>query len=396
MEYLLTINTTPHPKPIIKGVYPTPHLDFKFKAVYVHPAPIADGGNTSFPGTPLPRVDTYLQTCVDSEASDVHLASESPVYMRRLGRLNQITEESLTAADCEELVFEILDAENAEKLRKEWEIDAAYTMPNGERFRLNAYRQRKGWDAVLRHFNSKVRSIDELGLPPILKKFADSNQGLVLITGPGRCGKSTTCAALVDFINQTSDAHIITIEDPIEYIHQRKKSLVNQRSVGPHTGSFSAALRSALREDPDIIMVGEMRDHETMSLALTAAETGHLVIGTLHTGSAAATISRVVNLFPAAEQAQTIASLSESLVGIMSQRLLVDAEEKALVPAFEILVNSLAMANTIREGEYHKIPSMITTGQSLGMQSMETAIRSLVSAKRITQPQADEILMEDA
>ncbi len=344
----------------------------------------------------MPELDQYLQACVECKGSDLHVASDSPIYVRQLGRLAPITPEPLSAAHCEMMIFEVLDPVTLEKLKNDWEVDTSYTMPNGERFRVNAYRQRKGWDAVFRHFSSRVPSIDELGLPPILKKFSDANQGLILITGPGRSGKSTTCAALVDHMNSESDEHIITIEDPIEYIHQRKKSLVNQRSVGPHTGSFSAALRSALREDPDIIMVGEMRDYETMSLALTAAETGHLVIGTLHTGSAAATISRVINLFPAAEQAQAIASLSESLVGIVSQRLLLNAEGLAMVPAFEILVNSLAMANTIRSEEYHKIPSMIATGGSQGMQTMEASIKALVAAKKITQAQADEILAEEA
>lgn len=342
----------------------------------------------------MPELDQYLQACVECKGSDLHLASEAPIYVRQLGRLTPITE-ARSIADCERMIFEVLEPAVQERLKTEWEVDTAYTMANGERFRVNAYRQRKGWDAVFRHFSSQVPSIDGLALPPILKKFSDANQGLILITGPGRSGKSTTCAALVDHMNSESDEHIITIEDPIEYIHQRKKSLVNQRSVGPHTASFSAALRSALREDPDIIMVGEMRDYETMSLALTAAETGHLVIGTLHTGSAAATISRVVNLFPASEQSQAIASLSESLVGILSQRLFVNADGLSMVPAFEILVNSLAMANTIRSEEYHKIPSMIATGGSQGMQTMEIAIKGLVAAKKITQTQADEILAEE-
>ncbi|HJT24425.1 MAG TPA: PilT/PilU family type 4a pilus ATPase [bacterium] len=342
----------------------------------------------------MPELDQYLQACVECKGSDLHVASESPIYVRQLGRLTPITEPR-SIADCERMIFEILEPAVQERLKTEWEVDTAYTMPNGERFRVNAYRQRKGWDAVFRHFSSQVPSIDGLGLPPILKKFSDANQGLILITGPGRSGKSTTCAALVDHMNSESDEHIITIEDPIEYIHLRKKSLVNQRSVGPHTATFSAALRSALREDPDIIMVGEMRDYETMSLALTAAETGHLVIGTLHTGSAAATVSRVVNLFPAAEQSQAIASLSESLVGIVSQRLLLNADGLSMVPAFEILVNSLAMANTIRSEEYHKIPSMVATGGSQGMQTMEAAIKGLVAAKKITQAQADEILAEE-
>ncbi len=342
----------------------------------------------------MPQIDPYLQSCVECKGSDLHVSSGSPIYVRQLGRLSPITE-PLTHEMCESLIFEIMDPSTQQKIKEEWEVDTSYTMPNGERFRVNAYRQRKGWDAVFRHFSSTVPNIEGLNLPPILKKFSDANQGLILITGPGRSGKSTTCAALVNHMNSESDEHIITIEDPIEYLHKRKLSLVNQRSVGPHTKSFSAALRSALREDPDIIMVGEMRDYETMSLALTASETGHLVIGTLHTGSAAATISRVINLFPAAERSQAVASLSESLIGIVSQRLMVDALGMNMVPAFEILVNSLAMANTIRSEEYHKIPSMIATGSGIGMQTMAASLTQLVAAKKITQAQADEILVEE-
>ncbi len=342
----------------------------------------------------MPKVDSYLQTCIDQKGSDLHIASESPACVRRLGRLLPVTDKPLPAQECEELIFEILDENALAHLKETWEIDTTYSLSNGERFRLNAYRQRRGWDAVFRHFTSKVRTIDELGLPPILKKFADANQGIILITGPGRCGKSTTCAALVDYLNETTEENIITIEDPIEYIHHRKQSVVNQRGVGTHTASFTNALRSALREDPDIIMVGEMRDHETMSLALTAAETGHLVIGTLHTGSATSTISRVVSLFPAGEQPQAIVSLAENLVGILSQRLLVNAEGTGMVAAFEILANITAVANVIREGDFFKIPSVIATGILQGMQTMEASLKALVASKKITQALADEILAE--
>jgi twitching motility protein PilT len=344
----------------------------------------------------MPDIDSYLQACIDQKCSDLHIASESPVCVRQLGRLIPITENSLSAEQCEALIFEALDPATLTRLKEEWEVDTTYTLANGERFRLNAFRQRRGWDAVFRHFSSKIRTIEELGLPPILKKFADANQGIILITGPGRSGKSTTCAALVDYLNETTEENIITIEDPIEYIHRRKSSIVNQRGVGPHTDSFTSALRSALREDPDIIMVGEMRDHETMSLALTAAETGHLVIGTLHTGSATSTISRVVSLFPAGEQPQAIASLAENLVGIVSQRLLVNAEGTGMVPAFEILVNIMAISNVIREREFFKIPSLIATGALNGMQPMEVAIKALVAAKKITPALADEILSEES
>ncbi len=344
----------------------------------------------------MPEIDSYLQTCIDQKCSDLHIASESPVCVRQLGRLIPITEGPLSAEQCEALIFEALDPATLGRLKESLEVDTTYTLPNGERFRVNAFRQRLGWDAVYRHFSSKVRSIDELGLPPILKKFADANQGIILITGPGRCGKSTTCSALVDYLNETTEEHIITIEDPIEYIHHRKQSIVNQRGVGHHTESFTSALRSALREDPDIIMVGEMRDHETMSLALTAAETGHLVIGTLHTGSATSTISRVVSLFPAGEQPQAIASLSENLVGIVSQRLLVNAEGNGMVPAFEILVNIMAVSNVIHEREFFKIPSLIATGALHGMLTMEASLKALVTAKKINPAQADEILAEES
>ncbi len=344
----------------------------------------------------MPNIDLYLQTCIDQKCSDLHIASDSPICVRQLGRLLPITEKPLGAEEAEALIFEILDPATLARLKEELEVDGTYSLANGERFRYNAFRQRKGWDAVFRHFSSKVRTIDELGLPPILKKFADANQGMILITGPGRCGKSTTCAALVDYLNETTEENIITIEDPIEYLHHRKQSVVNQRGVGPHTASFTSALRSALREDPDIIMVGEMRDHETMSLALTAAETGHLVIGTLHTGSATATVSRVVSLFPAGEQPQAITSLAENLVGIVSQRLLVNAEGNGMVAAFEILVNIMAVSNVIREGEFFKIPSLITTGTLHGMQTMETSLKGLVAAKKITQALANEIMAEEA
>jgi twitching motility protein PilT len=256
--------------------------------------------------------------------------------------------------------------------------------------------ERKGWGLVARHFGRHIASVEELNLPPILNRFAEANQGLILITGPGRSGKSTTAAALIDFINSHREDHIITIEDPIEYLHPRKKCLVNQRAVGPHTGSFAAALRGALREDPDIIVVGEMRDTETMALALTAAETGHLVIGTLHTNSAAATISRVINLFPSAERAQATTSLSEALVGIFSQRLIPAASGKELIPAYEVLVNTLAVANVIVSNEFHKLGSLLSTGAKEGMLTLSASLKALAEQQRITRAQMEELLAEEA
>ena len=246
------------------------------------------------------RIDPHLETAVDQGASDLHISADSPIYIRILGELKAVSDQKLTPEDSHSMIAELLGPEQANKLQKTLELDSSYTLPNGERFRINAFLERKGWSLVARHFSKTIRSIEQLALPPVMTRFADAHQGLILITGPGRSGKSTTAAAVIDHINNTRDDHIITIEDPIEYLHSRKRCLVNQRSVGPHTESFAAALRGALREDPDIILVGELRDTETMTLALTAAETGHLVIGTLNTNSAAATIARVINLFPSA------------------------------------------------------------------------------------------------
>lgn len=343
----------------------------------------------------MPAMDQYLRAAVEKGASDLHVGADTPVYLRILGGLKKLTEQPLSAQDTEAMVMELLGPDLAAKVVKTLEVDSSYTLDTGDRFRINAFKERKGWNLVARHFSKKVRTIEELGLPGVLTRFADANQGLILITGPGRSGKSTTAAALVDYINGRRDDHIITIEDPIEYLHQRKKCLVNQRSVGPHTETFAAALRSALREDPDIIVVGEMRDYETMALALTASETGHLVIGTLHTNSAAATISRVINLFPAAERAQATTSLSEALVGIISQRLVVSGGGRELVPAFEVLVNTLAVANVIVSNEYHKLPSLIATGLKDGMLTLESSLKKLVNEQVIEKRLADALLSEE-
>ncbi|HTB23044.1 MAG TPA: PilT/PilU family type 4a pilus ATPase [bacterium] len=343
----------------------------------------------------MPSIAAFLEEAVTLHASDIHVGAASRVYARVLGQLRPISEQALSPEEIEPMIGEFLGPEQWARVQQTLEIDTSYTLPSGDRFRLNAFRERNGWNLVARHFSSRIRTIQELGLPEdILRRFADSNQGLILVTGPGRSGKSTTAAALIDHINANREDHIITIEDPIEFLHARKECLVNQRSVGPHTGSFAAALRGALREDPDIILVGEMRDTETMSLALTAAETGHLVIGTLHTQSAAATISRVINLFPAAERAQATASLAEVLVGIISQRLILDATGKAQVPAYEVLVNTMAVASLIHAHEYHKVASVLATGVREGMITLENCLKKMVAAKTITQASMDEILSE--
>ena len=343
----------------------------------------------------MASIDQYLSAAVEQKASDVHIGVDNPVYLRVLGKLKQLTEEPLSKEKAQSMIFEMLGADLSRKLLESLEIDTSYTLPSGDRFRVNAFREKKGWSMVARHFSKTIRTVEQLGLPPILNRFADSNQGLILLTGPGRSGKSTTAAALVDYINSRRDDHIITIEDPIEYLHPRKRCLINQRSVGPHTETFAAALRSALREDPDIIVVGEMRDTETMSLALTAAETGHLVIGTLHTNSAAATIARVINLFPSAERAQATTSLSEALVGIISQRLIPSKDNQDLLPVFEVMVNTIAVANVIISGDNHKLPSIIATGQKDGMLTLESSLQKLVNDQVIDRAQMEALLKEE-
>ena len=343
----------------------------------------------------MARIDPHLEYAVSQGASDLHISAESPVYIRTLGVLHAVSEEKFSAADSQSIISEMLGPQMTAKLQQTLEVDTSYTLPNGERFRVNAFMERKGWSLVARHFSKNIRGFAELSLPPAVNRFADAHQGLILITGPGRSGKSTTAAAIIGHINATRDDHIITIEDPIEYLHARKSCLVNQRSVGPHTDSFAAALRGALREDPDIILVGELRDTETMTLALTAAETGHLVIGTLNTNSAAATISRVVNLFPSAERGQATTSLSEALVGIVSQRLLPTADGKALAPAFEVLVNNTAVANVILSGETHKLKSILATGQKDGMITLEAYLREAESKGRFSKASVDNILAEE-
>ena len=343
----------------------------------------------------MAEIDQYLRAAIQQGASDLHIGAGGPVYIRCLGQLKALGPAVVENHDVETMIRELLGPHLWAQVLEHLEIDSSYTLDSGDRFRINAFKERKGWNLVARHFSKRIRSIEELGLPEILHRFADSHQGLILLTGPGRSGKSTTAAALIDYINGHRDDHIITIEDPIEYLHPRKKCLVNQRSVGPHTGSFAAALRSALREDPDIIVVGEMRDTETMGLALTAAETGHLVIGTLHTNSAAATVSRVINLFPSAERAQATTSLSEALVGIISQRLIPKATGQALIPAYEVMVNTLAVANVVVTNEFHKLPSLIATGARDGMMTLAASLKMLLDKGEISKEQVDEILSEE-
>ncbi|HEU0012210.1 MAG TPA: type IV pilus twitching motility protein PilT, partial [Longimicrobium sp.] len=324
------------------------------------------------PAARKPRqIDQFLRVLVQQGGSDLHLSCGSPPVMRLHGHLQRIKFRDLTEQDMQALLFEMLRPEQKERYTATSDLDFAYEIPGLARFRGNLFRQHRGPGAVFRVIPSKVLSADELKLPEAIRGFARLNRGLVLVTGPTGSGKSTTLAALIDFINETRPDHILSIEDPIEFVHQNKKGLVNQREVGPHTASFASALRAALREDPDVILVGELRDPETISLALTAAETGHLVFGTLHTNSAAKTVDRIIDSFPGELQAQVRAMLSESLRGVVAQQLLRRKGGQGRVAAHEILVGTPAVANLIREGKTFQIPSIIQTGKKDGMVLMD-------------------------
>jgi len=284
--------------------------------------------------------------------------------------------------------MEILDPEQAEALRTRGQVDFAYTLEGVGRFRSNAYRQQRGVDAVFRAIPPQPPTLEKLGLPTSLARFANFHQGMVLLTGPAGCGKSSTLAALVNILNAERRDHIITIEDPIEYLHPSKQCVVNQRQVGPHTGSFARALRAALREDPDIIAIGELRDLETISLALTAAETGHLVLATLHTNNAIRTVNRILGVFPPNQQDQIRTMVSESLRAVVSQRLVARADGNGRVPALEVLVANKAVGNLIRENKTFQIKSVLQTGATHGMCMLDASLAELVKNKVITRDEA--------
>lgn len=324
-------------------------------------------------------------------ASDLHLSAGSPPMMRLLGEMVSIEKQPLDREEVHRLIYEILTDEQRRDFEEERDLDFAIELGEVARFRVNVFFQRNGEGAVFRVIPTKIRSFEELGLPEVVRTLSQRENGLVLVTGPTGSGKSTTLAAMVDHINSTQRRHIITLEEPIEFVHQSKLSLVNQREVGSHTKSFARALRAALREDPDVILVGEMRDLETISLALTAAETGHLVLATLHTKSAPKTIDRIVDVFPSHQQPQVRSMLAESVQGIISQILLPMRDGKGRVPALEIMVGTLAIRNLIREGKTHQMPSAIQTGASFGMVSLEQSIRNLIAQNRIARDMGESI-----
>ncbi len=333
-------------------------------------------------------IEELLEKLVKDGGSDLHISAFLPPVLRIDGKLRRLELPALTPDQVEELLFPMLTNEQRRKLEQEWELDFSYGIEGLSRFRVNFYKDKGNYAAAFRTIPSNVPSIDDLGLPEVVKRMADKPRGLILVTGPTGSGKSTTLAAMIDYVNTVRSEHILTVEDPIEFVHNSKQSVVHQRELGMDTRSFANALKSALREDPDIILVGEMRDYETISLALTAAETGHLVFGTLHTSSASQTVDRIIDVFPEGGQQQIRIQLANSLVAVFAQTLLPklqpDGSSKGRVMAQEILVVNPAISNLIREGKSAHIYSAIQVNQGLDMQTIEMSLAKLVKEKLIT------------
>jgi twitching motility protein PilT len=336
----------------------------------------------------MAKIDQFLKVLVDQGGSDLHLTVGSPPVMRVHGHLQRIKFRELTNADMEALIYEIMEEDWRISFVDTLDYDFAYEVEGLARFRANVFWQRKGLGCVLRTIPEKIMTAEDLGLPDAVRRLCMLTKGLVLVTGPTGSGKSTTLAAMVDLINESRNDHILTIEDPIEFVHPNKKSLVNQREIRTNTKSFTNALRAALREDPDVILVGEMRDRETIELGITAAETGHLVFGTLHTNSAPKTVDRIIDVFPADEQEQIRSMLAESLKGVIAQVLLRAKDGKSRMAAMEIMVGTSAVGNLIREGKIHQIPSIIQTGKKDGMQLLDQHILEYLMSGRITPEEA--------
>ena len=336
----------------------------------------------------MPRIDGYFLTMVERDASDLHLSSQSPPMVRVHGEMVTLDAPVMGPAALEQLFDEIMGESHRRRFRERGEVDMAYASNDGVRLRVNLFHNRRGPAGVFRRIPTKLPSVVQLGLPATVLNFCEHHSGLVLVCGPTGSGKSTTLASMIDHINRQRRCHILTSEDPIEFIHDNQQSLVSQREIETHTQSFSSALRAALREDPDVILVGELRDLETIELALTAAETGHLVFGTLHTGSAQKSIDRIINVFPPNQQEQIRTVLSDTLKGVISQVLLPRADGKGRIAAAEVMTVTPAISNLIREGKAYQIRSALQTGKRQGMQTRDQAIVDLLNARRIDAPTA--------
>ena len=333
-------------------------------------------------------ITELLAFSVKNKASDLHLSSGLPPMIRVHGDVRRINLPAMEHKDVHGMVYDIMNDGQRKVYEETLECDFSFEIPNLARFRVNAFNQHRGAGAVFRTIPSKVLTLEELNCPKIFKEISEYPRGIVLCTGPTGSGKSTTLAAMVNHVNENDYGHILTVEDPIEFVHESKKCLINQREVGPHTLSFANALRSALREDPDVILVGEMRDLETIRLALTAAETGHLVFGTLHTSSAAKTVDRVVDVFPAAEKEMVRSMLSESLRAVISQTLLKTKDGTGRVAAHEIMIGTPAIRNLIRENKIAQMYSAIQTGQNFGMQTLDQNLIDLVRRNVVSSAEA--------
>jgi twitching motility protein PilT len=341
------------------------------------------------------KIDKFLRFMVDRDGSDLMLASGSKPMMRVHGDLYALDfgdgDSLLSTELTRSLIYEILGDESIRAFERSGDLDFAYEVPDCARFRCNAYKQTKGLGIVFRTIPTKIKTIEELGLPGGVKQLARSTRGFILVTGPTGSGKTTTLAAIIDLINRERRSHIVTIEEPIEYVHKSIQSLLTQREVGPHTHSFKNALRSAVRQDPDIILVGEMRDLDTISMALTTAEMGALVFGTLHTTSAAKTVNRIIDVFPFDERNRIRALLAEALTGVIAQQLVKTADQRGRVAVAEILIGTSAISNTIREGKIEQMVSLMETGKKYGMQMLDEHLTSLVQQGVIDKPTARRI-----
>jgi twitching motility protein PilT len=336
----------------------------------------------------MAAIDAYLNEILERRGSDLHFIAGDPPRIRLYGDLSALRQEKLEPQMVHDALYEIMPKTAVDRFESKDGADFAYSLGDRARFRVNVLRHLGGMGAVFRAIPSKAMSLDELKLPDAVRQLCRASNGLILVTGKTGSGKSTTLAAMIDDINTRVKGHILTVEDPIEFVHQRKSCLVSQREIGMHAPTFSAALHSALREDPDVILVGELRDLETMSVAITAAEMGILVMGTLHTNGAAQTVDRMINVFPSDKQSHVRTMLSTSLRGVVSQQLLQRADKQGRVAALEILVNTAAVSNLIRQGKLDQLENTMQSGSQFGMRTMDTAIQQLLDQKLITGKEA--------